>query len=725
MKLNGVSVLAVLALAGAAMATPRESTTFPASVDSASNGAVGAGHLPADGVVTLNQTFVGGYTTVRVNATGALENTSGLNTYSNEARIYVVPPAPNAPFTIQPFIGNGFAGVLPIPAGYGVALPGYDPVGNWTYTFYETYQDGAGGQTNSTWQGLVLTFDDAAPPPPPPPTADYDAGVLNLAPASTILTQTIVYGAGEVKWVKFIVPAGGVTLAGGKFLDLDTEGNTLTGGTYPSDTYITLFNQDGTIRVQDDDSGNGFASQFSFGIGTRPPVGTGAAYDGRNGDLPAGTYFLALYAWPNGAGSPAAPFVVSTTSASAGDMVVNLTFGSQAPPAPPATFTNLGVIPNTGVFVTATGSIDAAGQVNWYKFALSAVVDRANREYLDIDTEESTASATAIGLFNADTGAVIITDTVDGTGNLSQITIGRGVRPAVSDGVTYNGRDGATMAAGDYFIAVTEPTAAFNAGWRAVSNGAETGVNIKIRVRRGVQPPATPPAGAIDIGNLRGDKVIDTEDGQPITITDTQIKWYKFTLSTDANDATTRYVDIDTYGSDFDTELGLYDAAGTLKAANDDGGAGLISLLTFGDTVNVRPETAGGTDDFPRDGRNGPLVAGAHYLAVGKFNTNYADEFDVVSTAAGIGTLIVNIYNNYPIAVPRCNAADVAGLGGTVGPDLQLTADDVIVYLGAFFTGNLAIADIAVLGGAPGQDGQLTADDIILFLSAFFSPCNP
>ena len=72
-----------------------------------------------------------------------------------------------------------------------------------------------------------------------------------------------------------------------------------------------------------------------------------------------------------------------------------------------------------------------------------------------------------------------------------------------------------------------------------------------------------------------------------------------------------------------------------------------------------------------------------------------------------------------------CNAADVAGLGGSIGPDGQLTADDVVVYLAAFFSNNLAVADIAVLGGAPGHDGQLTADDIVYFLSQFFSPCNP
>lgn len=71
----------------------------------------------------------------------------------------------------------------------------------------------------------------------------------------------------------------------------------------------------------------------------------------------------------------------------------------------------------------------------------------------------------------------------------------------------------------------------------------------------------------------------------------------------------------------------------------------------------------------------------------------------------------------------RCRA-DVAGLGGTPGADGQLTADDVVVYLGAFFAGDLAIADIASLGGGENPDGQLTADDVVAFLGSFFGGCG-
>ncbi|MGH7131635.1 MAG: GC-type dockerin domain-anchored protein [Phycisphaerales bacterium] len=76
------------------------------------------------------------------------------------------------------------------------------------------------------------------------------------------------------------------------------------------------------------------------------------------------------------------------------------------------------------------------------------------------------------------------------------------------------------------------------------------------------------------------------------------------------------------------------------------------------------------------------------------------------------------------VAAPAVNCpADVASLGGNIGGDGLLTADDIIVFLDAFFSNNLLVADIAQLGGAQGGDGQLTADDIIFFLDAFFRPC--
>lgn len=70
-----------------------------------------------------------------------------------------------------------------------------------------------------------------------------------------------------------------------------------------------------------------------------------------------------------------------------------------------------------------------------------------------------------------------------------------------------------------------------------------------------------------------------------------------------------------------------------------------------------------------------------------------------------------------------CNSiANIVELGGGANCDDQLTADDIIAFLAAFFA-QQGPADVAGLGGSIGGDGQWTADDIIAFLSAFFAGC--
>lgn len=73
---------------------------------------------------------------------------------------------------------------------------------------------------------------------------------------------------------------------------------------------------------------------------------------------------------------------------------------------------------------------------------------------------------------------------------------------------------------------------------------------------------------------------------------------------------------------------------------------------------------------------------------------------------------------------PVVCTADVAGVGGTTGPDGLLTVDDIVQFLAAFFDGDIAAADKGSLGGINAPDGVLTVDDIVLFLSSFFSGCR-
>ena len=106
--------------------------------------------------------------------------------------------------------------------------------------------------------------------------------------------------------------------------------------------------------------------------------------------------------------------------------------------------------------------------------------------------------------------------------------------------------------------------------------------------------------------------------------------------------------------------------------------------------------------------------------------TIIATRFGAETPPFGPGVQILETSHIKLILAPltvACNAADVGSLGGSAQPDGQLTADDIVVYLGAFFEGNLAIADIATLGGGTGADGEITPDDLILFLGTFFTGC--
>jgi hypothetical protein len=69
-----------------------------------------------------------------------------------------------------------------------------------------------------------------------------------------------------------------------------------------------------------------------------------------------------------------------------------------------------------------------------------------------------------------------------------------------------------------------------------------------------------------------------------------------------------------------------------------------------------------------------------------------------------------------------CGPSDIAGPGQVVGADGELTADDIIVFIGWFFAAD-ARADVAGAGQTVGADGQFTADDIILFINRFFAGC--
>ncbi|MGQ0629236.1 MAG: hypothetical protein ACT4PL_14185 [Phycisphaerales bacterium] len=108
----------------------------------------------------------------------------------------------------------------------------------------------------------------------------------DITQSTEIITTPLNLDPAGVSWIKFIT-TGAADASIATFLDIDTEGTT-------NDTELGLYRADGTLVTTDDDDGDGLHSQLSYGAGTRPAVGAGTAYNGRDGTLPPGTYYLAL-----------------------------------------------------------------------------------------------------------------------------------------------------------------------------------------------------------------------------------------------------------------------------------------------------------------------------------------------------------------------------------------------------------------------------------------------
>ncbi len=148
------------------------------------------------------------------------------------------------------------------------------------------------------------------------------------------------------------------------------------------------------------------------------------------------------------------------------------------------------------------------------------------------------------------------------------------------------------------------------------------GVNGVYATEPAGPPPPTAPS-AIDLGVISASNSTLVTPIAPLAAA--EIRWYKFTLPANVAAATPNFLEIWTTQSGAnaeDTELGLYRTDGTLVAANDDF-TGLFSNLSFGSGA------------FPGGGAGASganINAGLYYLAVGEFNSTYAEGFNAVST---------------------------------------------------------------------------------------------
>ncbi|HEX2838179.1 MAG TPA: choice-of-anchor X domain-containing protein, partial [Phycisphaerales bacterium] len=336
---------------------------------------------------------------------------------------------------------------------------------------------------------------------PGAPAVVEDLGVLSAG----LTNRSVALNGTGVVWYKFSLAAP-VSMSSLTFLSVNSEGTAAP----ITDTEIGIYDCAGNLLAADDDDGTGNFSQLSFGSGDAIQNGTGNPWgNGRDGGLAAGDYYLAIGNFNINFGLTAWG-AAATSGTAVGNANLNLTLGSVSAIADPSGTIDLGSL-SLGGAINRVADPLAASQVQWYKVSVPESSLGLN-QYLDIDTEGSVLAATnATRLAVYNTAGVIVgtlapatrltfttglTDATDGSGSLSQISLGVGNRPAVGTSLAYNGRDG-NLQAGTYLVGVAGPgtapsaTAASGSNFGFVSTSTNSGtINFNIRAGFGAIPLA-------------------------------------------------------------------------------------------------------------------------------------------------------------------------------------------------------------------------------------------
>jgi hypothetical protein len=603
-----------------------------------------------------------------------------------------------------------------------------NPAGTWTLRSYNSSTDNTG--IDSTFPTLMVSLIS------PPATAGSLTPVDN-----TTVSASGTLAAGGVTWFELTLPAVPATSA----LDLTLDGTALAP---VNDASLALYRANGVLEDSDDNDGAGLLGLLNYGGGRRFSP-TGIVLNGRDGTLTtAGTYYAAVCS--SAVATFGAGYGASTTGLNAGPVTLNATYLATAP-APSNPIASTITVTNDGAWNSAVTNIANVGDIAWFTFTTPA--DLTATGAVDIDftgTNLSPVNDTDAGVYTA-TGTSVDPDEDDGTDLLSQFSYGAaGVRRnPTGNGASFRGQDG-TVAGGtgnlaantQYYIAVVGGNAGthgstFNAASGAAANTGS--VTARVRAWSANAPTEIPtPPPATDLGRI-GTVPIGSDGVITRTIGVTgpgQLNWFKFATGADLTTAGTNYMDIDTEGTQptqtaasngslQDTEIGVYTSAGALVNDDDDSGSNQRSLLSFGSNVSrpavVTPGSPAGLARTGQDTPVGGLLAGTYYIAVGNFDVVFVTNFEVTTTntVATAGDIVLNFRTNLP---GGCGFSDVASAGQVLGADGELTADDIIVFIGWFFTTDTR-ADIAGAGQTVGADGQFTADDIILFINRFFAGC--
>ncbi|MDX2145935.1 MAG: hypothetical protein SFZ23_00295 [Planctomycetota bacterium] len=174
------------------------------------------------------------------------------------------------------------------------------------------------------------------------------------------------------------------------------------------------------------------------------------------------------------------------------------------PPPPPSGAIDLGDV-GLGTVINRSDAL-AAGQVIWYRINLTQDVGAgAPNTYLDLDTLGTAlvttvpgpSADTEIGIYRAPSGTRVANDDDSGPGLTSQLSFGAGRRlanfaqtgadTAPNEGANFSGQAGATLGAGEYYIAVSGfSTTHLDAAYGVTSTSTLTGT-VQTNIRFGAE----------------------------------------------------------------------------------------------------------------------------------------------------------------------------------------------------------------------------------------------
>ncbi len=182
-----------------------------------------------------------------------------------------------------------------------------------------------GPATPSSWTNIRVTLKSFVPPAPP--AGAIDLGLIGGN--NTMAMGTTPYVTGQVSWFKFTLAQAVPAAVANKWLSVDTYGNTLSATSFgPNDTEIALYDSNGFLVGNNDDSNGNAESLLTYGdLPTSDWAGaTGTGVN--NGALAAGVYYIAVSPFNMTPGAAFAATVVPGTPAPgttlAGDLKVTV-----------------------------------------------------------------------------------------------------------------------------------------------------------------------------------------------------------------------------------------------------------------------------------------------------------------------------------------------------------------------------------------------------------------